>query len=255
MKNGVMVNVHFRNREEFDANNFSWDSPIIQSAGSFLNKLSFYVQRQLSRLVQRSMRYQHVSLSLAQADFRRLAPEWFLPDQPHTSMLTKEHLVGFTVYREQGVCIQYRLFQNHQYHTWAVMLSEDSVRDMICFACERSRSDFFHSFFDTFIAPGYPDDEAWYCVEFIIQMLQHGGLMHGMNSAAFTADELKYVLQTMYLPQRGITHAPGITSQIRTTKPRTQSYVVDIDSQYDEEEGQTRKRGRHRNLTPTIGLY
>lgn len=75
---------------------------------------------------------------------------------------------------------------------------EDACR-MLRFADEHAKKPFQHAFYQTFAFPVWPDGNTFYCVQFVVQCLQVGGLMRGVHPSALSGDGLLELATRYYV--------------------------------------------------------
>lgn len=119
-----------------------------------------------------------------------------------------------------------RLYTSTQYITYEIDWPEGEVLNMIRFAAENRQKRFLHGIFQTFLVPTPPDNDTWFCAQYIASILKSGGMMNSINPSEMTGDLIIAFIQKFY--NAFLTTEPGRAaaverSVLKAPKSATQS--------------------------------
>jgi hypothetical protein len=99
-----------------------------------------------------------------------------------------------------GVAAMYRCMSNQGYEVIELDVDPPACRAMLAFLRDQLDKPYVMPWTGVFLAPAPPPPDApsWWCVQLIVAALQAGGVMHGYNPSALTADELWFWLRMHY---------------------------------------------------------
>ena len=191
------VHVHFRRRSNttpVQLHEVFWPTDEDMRGLSFRQRVEMYIFSWGDAKIQ----YPHVEISFSIQDV--LVSETFsLVETTDTADELHQQLyrIGASAAGYQTF-FQPRLYSSDDYHTVKFEWPEAYVHQMIRFAAANRQKPFVHGLFQTFLIPTLPDNDVWFCAQFITAILQAGRVMLGINPSEMTGDTILGILNTFY---------------------------------------------------------